>query len=81
MGRDMSKKKASSSTARSESSAEGEAGRVDEFLNKCKNVATSLFSQRHESRVFENKGGGIGTRRCEASEASGIGVAKAYMRK
>ncbi|GJS98086.1 hypothetical protein Tco_0819256 [Tanacetum coccineum] len=49
MGRDMSKNKASSSTARSESSDATEAVLVDVLLNKWKNVATPLCSQRQES--------------------------------
>ncbi|GJR17845.1 FAR1-related sequence 5-like protein [Tanacetum coccineum] len=49
MRRDKSKNKASSFTSRSESSVAGEAGLVEVFLNKWKNIASSLFTQRHES--------------------------------
>ncbi|GJW63349.1 hypothetical protein Tco_0115233 [Tanacetum coccineum] len=49
MGQDMSKKKASSSTARSESSAASEVGLVDAFFNKWKQVVSTLFTQWQES--------------------------------
>nr|GEU81765.1 hypothetical protein [Tanacetum cinerariifolium] len=49
MGRDTSRKKASSSTAHSESSVE--VGILDALLNKWKNIVTPLFSQREKAEL------------------------------